>query len=183
MLRAGGSLFKFLGDYRKSRRVLSWMAALKWASDIASGMEHLRSHNLVHLDLKSPNVLLTKNSLTANAKICDFGNLRRTPSSQGTVTMSGVTPMGAPRELPWQVRDELNESIPIYPTEEQTVKLAKALLDPAANPELGLARAAENRTIAQRAQDCNDGSLPSDDEDCCLGVSATNLASCALASV
>ena len=183
MLRAGGSLFKFLGDYRKNRRVISWVAALKWASDIASGMEYLRSHDLVHLDLKSPNVLLTKNSLTANAKICDFGNLRRTPSSQGTVTMSGVTPMGAPRELPWQARDELNESIPIYPTEEQTVKLAKALLDPAANPELGLARAAENRTIAQRAQDCNDGSLPSDDEDCCLGVSATHLASCAIASV
>ena len=100
MLRAGGSLYKFLGEYRKNRRVLSWMAALKWASDIASGMEHLHSHDLVHLDLKSPNVLLTKRSLTANAKICNFGIL--------TTTMS-LTPVSAMRDIVVDEYDALLE--------------------------------------------------------------------------
>jgi serine/threonine protein kinase len=40
------------------------------AVDIASGLNYLHQHNIIHLDLKSPNILLT---LTHRAKCGDFG--------------------------------------------------------------------------------------------------------------
>ena len=43
------------------------------ALDIAKGLHFLHSHNVMHLDLKSPNILL---SIDGTAKIADVGLAR-----------------------------------------------------------------------------------------------------------
>ena len=58
---------------------ISWPARVKFASDIAHGMRYLHERQqLVHLDLKSPNVLLKGRE----CKITDFGSLRRLKQEQ-----------------------------------------------------------------------------------------------------
>lgn len=47
--------------------------SLRWAIEIAEGMNYLHEKDLVHRDLKSDNVLLTADW---TAKICDFGTAR-----------------------------------------------------------------------------------------------------------
>ena len=44
--------------------------SIGWAQQIANGMQHLHSNNIVHCDLKGGNILLASGLL---AKVCDFG--------------------------------------------------------------------------------------------------------------
>ena len=65
-----GSLFNYL---HKEKQVPSVDQSLAWALDVGKGMEHLHSHDIIHRDLKSANVLL---SSAMEAKVCDFGTAR-----------------------------------------------------------------------------------------------------------
>ena len=69
-LAINGSLFDYLHIKKKTPSVEQ---SLSWASDIAHGMQHLHHHDIIHRDLKSANVLLTKVWV---AKLCDFGTAR-----------------------------------------------------------------------------------------------------------
>ena len=51
------------------------------ALDVAKGLAYLHSHSILHLDIKSPNILLNN----AGAKISDIG-LGRSLSTDGTTT-------------------------------------------------------------------------------------------------
>ncbi|EGD72701.1 TKL protein kinase, variant [Salpingoeca rosetta] len=62
-----GSLFDFM--YVK-RRKLSHIDRLRILSEVAGAMEFLHAHDVVHRDLKSPNVLL---DAVLSAKVADFG--------------------------------------------------------------------------------------------------------------
>jgi serine/threonine protein kinase len=53
--------------------------------NIAEGLAHLHAHNVLHLDLKPHNVLLSKDGL---AKLCDFG-LSRLVSAGGQQSFMG----------------------------------------------------------------------------------------------
>ena len=72
------SLYSLLHVHQKpnTRKKLKWSARVRWAWHICCGMEYLHENSLLHLDLKSPNVLLSVNSVHAKAKIADFGNMR-----------------------------------------------------------------------------------------------------------
>ncbi|OTF80750.1 hypothetical protein BLA29_010270, partial [Euroglyphus maynei] len=60
-----GQLYEFL----KSGQQLSPQMIIEWARQIASGMNYLHSHKIIHRDLKSPNVLISFND---TLKISDF---------------------------------------------------------------------------------------------------------------
>ena len=69
-LAVNGSLFDYLHSEKKTPSVDQ---SLAWASDVAHGMKHLHDHDMIHRDLKSPNVLLSGEWV---AKLCDFGSAR-----------------------------------------------------------------------------------------------------------
>lgn len=58
----------------------------KLALDIAKGLYHLHSKKIVHMDLKSPNILL--NAARDQAKISDVG-LAKFTSEAGTIATQG----------------------------------------------------------------------------------------------
>lgn len=62
----------------------------KLALDIAKGLHYLHSRNIIHMDLKTPNVLLTAEK--DHAKISDFGLAELTPASQqGSDCLSAIS--------------------------------------------------------------------------------------------
>jgi len=65
-----GSLYDHL---HVKNQVSSLDQTLAWALQVAGGMHHFHSNNVVHRDLKSANILL---SLGLVAKVCDFGTAR-----------------------------------------------------------------------------------------------------------
>ena len=69
-LAVNGSLFDYLHIHKNTPSVNQ---SLAWASDVAHGMKHLHDNDVIHRDLKSPNVLLTSEWV---AKLCDFGCAR-----------------------------------------------------------------------------------------------------------
>ena len=50
--------------------------SIRWAQQIANGMQHLHNNSIVHHDLRSGNIVLAVNLL---AKVCDFG-MAHTPT-------------------------------------------------------------------------------------------------------
>jgi serine/threonine protein kinase len=86
-LMEGGSLFDHIKN--KNNPKFHWSINLKLIKDITAGMVYLHSNDILHLDLKSLNILLNKES--DQAKISDFGlsqintitsTLSRAPSSR-----------------------------------------------------------------------------------------------------
>ncbi|CAG0914486.1 unnamed protein product [Notodromas monacha] len=65
-----GSLVDFLREKRTEKLPLT--RVVNWARQIAQGMAHLHSKKILHRDLKSANVLISRDSL----KITDFGTSR-----------------------------------------------------------------------------------------------------------
>ena len=66
--------------------------SLAWALQVASGVQHLHSNNVVHRDLKSGNILLSFGLL---GKVCDFGTARalgKTTKTNQTGTFRWMAP-------------------------------------------------------------------------------------------
>lgn len=66
----GGSLFNYLHKYR---RLLNLSEVLKFAIDVAKGMEYLHESNIIHRDLKTANLLMDTHQVV---KVADFGVAR-----------------------------------------------------------------------------------------------------------
>src|SRR5688572_18668778 len=78
--------------------VLDWDTRWRFAEDIANGIGFLHNMDVIHRDLKSDNVLLTK---TMEIKLCDFGLARvkeniTSKSMFSTSYVAGTTPWMAP---------------------------------------------------------------------------------------
>jgi len=61
-------------------------------ADVAEGIAHLHSRDIVHLDIKPENILLcvVNGKITGRAKVCDFGVSRKAERTM-TVTMDLLT--------------------------------------------------------------------------------------------
>ena len=105
-LASHGSLYNYLHDKKEEP---SPDQSLAWAQQIASGMQHLHSNNVVHRDLKSGNVLLALGLL---AKVCDFGTAR-TLAKTAMTTQKG-TYRWMPPEIVEGVEANINKMCDVF---------------------------------------------------------------------
>ena len=103
----GGSLFAAL--HGKKREEPSSEQALTWSFQIASGMEHLHQHKIVHRDLKSPNVLISY----GYAKVCDFGTARELSMTCRPTGQAGTFRWMAP-EITAEVEHIINNKCDVF---------------------------------------------------------------------
>ncbi|XP_036396443.1 mitogen-activated protein kinase kinase kinase 13 [Megalops cyprinoides] len=89
---AQGQLYEVLRAGRKiTPRLL-----VDWASGIASGMNYLHLHKIIHRDLKSPNVLVTHNDYV---KISDFGTSKELSDKSTKMSFAGTVAWMAPEVI------------------------------------------------------------------------------------
>jgi serine/threonine protein kinase len=99
----GGSLLDIL---QNKKLKLSVKQKLKILFDCAAGLFHLHSNNIIHRDIKSPNVLLSKKINSSEecdftAKLTDFGMSKIVASCnlKTTMTLCGTAQWTAPEVL------------------------------------------------------------------------------------
>ncbi|KAG7256519.1 hypothetical protein CRUP_011018 [Coryphaenoides rupestris] len=89
---AQGQLYEVL---RAGRKVTPSLL-VDWASGIASGMNYLHLHKIIHRDLKSPNVLVTHND---TVKISDFGTSKELSDKSTKMSFAGTVAWMAPEVI------------------------------------------------------------------------------------
>ncbi|PAV72107.1 hypothetical protein WR25_20788 isoform L [Diploscapter pachys] len=95
----------------KSDRVIDHPTWINWAKQIASGMGYLHSNNVIHRDLKSPNILFDESD---TIKICDFGTSHQKGSNDtASVLMSfcGTVSWMAPEMMK---KEPCSEKVDVY---------------------------------------------------------------------
>ncbi|XP_018422380.1 PREDICTED: mitogen-activated protein kinase kinase kinase 13 [Nanorana parkeri] len=89
---AHGQLYEVL---RAGRKVTPRLL-VDWSTGIASGMNYLHLHKIIHRDLKSPNVLVTH---TDTVKISDFGTSKELSDKSTKMSFAGTVAWMAPEVI------------------------------------------------------------------------------------
>ncbi|KAM9306003.1 mitogen-activated protein kinase kinase kinase 13 [Gastrophryne carolinensis] len=89
---AHGQLYEVL---RAGRKVTPRLL-VDWSTGIASGMNYLHLHKILHRDLKSPNVLVTH---TDTVKISDFGTSKELSDKSTKMSFAGTVAWMAPEVI------------------------------------------------------------------------------------
>jgi mitogen-activated protein kinase kinase kinase 13 len=79
--------FGQLYDLLKSGQEVPPQKVVDWSKQIASGMNYLHLHKIIHRDLKSPNVLITNNDVL---KISDFGTSKQWNDRSTKMSFAGT---------------------------------------------------------------------------------------------
>jgi len=126
-----GSLYHILKD---TKEILPWNP-IRWkiAIDITHGLNYLHSKEILHRDLKSPNVLIDNEY---RAKICDFGLAKIKLESSSTSTISknklGTTRWRAPelcirKTAPNKISDIYSLGMILWEISSRQIPFADAL--------------------------------------------------------
>uniref|UniRef100_A0A8D0HNJ6 Mitogen-activated protein kinase kinase kinase n=1 Tax=Sphenodon punctatus TaxID=8508 RepID=A0A8D0HNJ6_SPHPU len=89
---AHGQLYEVL---RAGRKVTPRLL-VDWSTGIASGMNYLHLHKIIHRDLKSPNVLVTHTDVV---KISDFGTSKELSDKSTKMSFAGTVAWMAPEVI------------------------------------------------------------------------------------
>lgn len=91
----GGDLREFL----KEKRRLTEPVVQRFMRQIASALQYLYMHNIMHRDLKLQNILLTEKSENAILKLADFGLAKRYDNKEDLFDTTCGTPIYMAPEL------------------------------------------------------------------------------------
>ncbi|CAH0547122.1 unnamed protein product [Brassicogethes aeneus] len=95
-----GTLFNLLKD---QSNIITINRVVTWTKQIANGMQYLHMQNIIHRDLKSPNVLIGDNEII---KISDFGTCRTFNGISEKMTFAGTVAWMAPEVIKEQACSE-----------------------------------------------------------------------------
>ncbi|KAG0250836.1 copper transport protein ctr1 [Actinomortierella ambigua] len=128
----GGSLQRAI----TARRLTDWPTKIRIAHEIARGLAYIHHEGVIHRDLKSGNVLLTR---LMEVKLCDFGlaTVKIRAASMST-TLKGAFRWMAP---------ELFALRPEYSTKSDMYALGMVMWEMAANSTMPFQRQADNQTV------------------------------------
>ncbi|ESO07395.1 hypothetical protein HELRODRAFT_76766 [Helobdella robusta] len=87
-----GQLYEVLRDGKDLPPIL----LVDWSKQITNGMCYLHSHKIIHRDLKSPNILISKNDVI---KISDFGTSREWTDKSTKMSFAGTVAWMAPEVI------------------------------------------------------------------------------------
>ncbi|XP_049818926.1 mitogen-activated protein kinase kinase kinase 13 isoform X3 [Aethina tumida] len=88
-----GTLFNLL---KTQAQAVTIQRVVNWSKQIASGMNYLHMHKIIHRDLKSPNVLIGEDEVI---KISDFGTCRTFNGISEKMTFAGTVAWMAPEAI------------------------------------------------------------------------------------
>ncbi|KAF9969545.1 hypothetical protein BGZ73_008083, partial [Actinomortierella ambigua] len=116
-----------------------WSTKMRIAQEVASGLAYIHLKHILHRDLKSANVLLTK---YMEAKLCDFGLalVKTTSAAHSTDTTRGTTRWMAP---------ELLGKRPRYSTKSDVYALGMVMWEMAANCTMPFKNQPSNEEVAR----------------------------------
>jgi len=105
---SGGCLYRYISRKRANGETFPLANYLSIALDIAKGMEYLHSQvpPVIHMDLKSPNILLSPNNNGYTAKIADFGLSCRLDKGLKNTGFGGTAEWMAPEMMRQEDYDE-----------------------------------------------------------------------------
>ena len=83
-------LYKRLHNKAEDYKSLIWPQKISILIDIANGMAYLHKKDVIHRDLNSKNVMLTKN---LQAKISDYGLAKMKATVSNIMTVNVGTPL------------------------------------------------------------------------------------------
>ncbi|KAG0227791.1 hypothetical protein BGW42_002710, partial [Actinomortierella wolfii] len=112
-----------------NKGLLDWLDKTRLAHEIARGLEYIHQENVLHRDLKSANVLLTRHM---EAKLADFGlaRIRSTVSSNLSMSSAGGRITGT---LRWIAPELFDTAKPPYSTKTDIYALGVVMWEMAAN--------------------------------------------------
>jgi len=110
MVSSASSMASMAVSRVSHQELLTWERKLSIAIGAAKGMAYLHDNNVIHRDLKSPNILVTADW---NGKITDFGGSR---AAQSTATMTRGTAVGTVRWAAPEVHalENYTEKVDVY---------------------------------------------------------------------
>ncbi|GJD11036.1 Serine/threonine-protein kinase EDR1 [Galdieria sulphuraria] len=105
---SGGCLYRYIARKRANGEIFPMKDYLKIALDIAKGMEYLHAQTprVIHMDLKSPNILLSPHNNGYTAKIADFGLSCRLDKGLRNTGFGGTAEWMAPEMMRQEKFDE-----------------------------------------------------------------------------
>ncbi|KAG0237139.1 hypothetical protein BGW42_001715 [Actinomortierella wolfii] len=118
----GGNLVKAI----EKKQVSDWPTRIRIADEIARGLEYMHQQNILHRDLKSANVLLTKHK---EVKLADFGLSEYTVAMRRSSSSSRMV-VGTRR---WMAPELLEFSPPKYTTKSDMYALGMVMWEMAAS--------------------------------------------------
>ncbi|KAG0238384.1 hypothetical protein BGW42_005617 [Actinomortierella wolfii] len=112
-----------------NKGLLDWPTKTRLAHEVARGLEYIHQENVLHRDLKSANVLLTRHM---KAKLADFGlaRIRSTVSSSLSMSSAGGGIIGT---LEWIAPELFEADKPPYSTKTDVYALGVVMWEMTAN--------------------------------------------------